>query len=166
MPDDDRVSYKRQDLLARIKVALGGRVAEELVYDTVTTGAESDPQQLTQIARSMDGRWGMSEGLGLATLLPAEGQGPFLPGASETSDATQRLLDEEVGLTPALVEADKARPARRLRRRRRGTGQRTALEDRAGFGTRTVTTPDLTTSTDHEGAYVRLSAGDHAGGPR
>lgn len=96
MPDDDRVSYTREDRLARIKVALGGRVAEELVYDTVTTGAESDLQQLTQIARSMVGRWGMSEGLGLATLLPAEGQGPFLPGASETSDATQRLLDEEV----------------------------------------------------------------------
>jgi cell division protease FtsH len=96
VPDDDRVSYTREDLLARIKVALGGRVAEELVYDTVTTGAESDLQQLTQIARSMVGRWGMSEGLGLATLLPAEGQGPFLPGASETSDATQRLLDEEV----------------------------------------------------------------------
>lgn len=42
---------------------------EELVHDTVTTGAESDLQQLTQIVRSMVGRWGMSEGLGLATLL-------------------------------------------------------------------------------------------------
>jgi cell division protease FtsH len=96
VPDDDRVSYTREDLLARIKVALGGRVAEELVYATVTTGAESDLQQLTQIARSMVGRWGMSEAVGLATVLPAEGQGPLLPGAGETSEATQRLVDEEV----------------------------------------------------------------------
>ena len=96
MPDDDRVSYTREDLLASIKVALGARAAEELVYGTVTTGAESDLQQLTQIARSMVGRWGMSDAVGLATVLPAEGQAPLLPGASETSEATQRLVDEEV----------------------------------------------------------------------
>ena len=46
----------------RIKVALGGRVAEEIVYGTITTGAESDIQQLTEIARQMVGRWGMSRG--------------------------------------------------------------------------------------------------------
>ena len=96
VPDDDRVSYTREDLLARIEVALGGRVAEELVYATVTTGAESDLQQLTQVARSMVGRWGMSDAVGLATVLPAEGHGPLLPGARETSEATQRLVDEEV----------------------------------------------------------------------
>ena len=96
VPDDDRVSYTGEDLLARLKVALGGRAAEELVYGTVTTGAESDLQQLAQIARSMVGSWGMSDAVGLATVLLVEGQGPLLPGASETSEATQRLVDEEV----------------------------------------------------------------------
>jgi cell division protease FtsH len=60
-PDSDRVSYSLEDLQAKISVALGGRVAEEVVYGTITTGAESDIQQLTQIARQMVGRWGMSD---------------------------------------------------------------------------------------------------------
>jgi cell division protease FtsH len=95
-PDADRVSYSREELEAKIKVALGGRTAEEVVYDKITTGAESDLQQLTQIARQMVGRWGMSEKLGPLTLLPSDGQGPFLPGASETSPQTQWLIDQEV----------------------------------------------------------------------
>ncbi len=95
-PDADRVSYSREDLEAKIKVALGGRVAEEIVYGQITTGAESDIQQLTQIARQMVGRWGMSDKLGPVTLLPADGAGPLLPGASETSPQTQWLVDQEV----------------------------------------------------------------------
>ena len=95
-PDADRVSYSREELEAKIKVALGGRTAEEVVYDQITTGAESDLQQLTQIARSMIGRWGMSDKLGPLTLLPSDGQGPFLPGASETSPQLQWLIDQEV----------------------------------------------------------------------
>jgi cell division protease FtsH len=95
-PDADRVSYSREELEAKIKVSLGGRAAEEVVYDKITTGAESDIQQLTQIARQMVGRWGMSEKLGPLTLLPSDGQGPFLPGASETSPQTQWLIDQEV----------------------------------------------------------------------
>jgi cell division protease FtsH len=95
-PDSDRVSYSLEDLQGKIRVALGGRVAEEIVYGTITTGAESDIQQLTQIARQMVGRWGMSEAIGPVAVLPSEGQGMFLPGASETSESTQRLVDEEV----------------------------------------------------------------------
>jgi cell division protease FtsH len=95
-PDSDRVSYSREDLEAKIRVSLGGRVAEELVYGKITTGAESDIEQLTQIARQMVGRWGMSDKLGPITLLPRDGQGPLLPGASESSPQTQWLLDEEV----------------------------------------------------------------------
>jgi cell division protease FtsH len=95
-PDTDRVSYSREDLEAKIRVALGGRVAEEVVYDSITSGAESDLQQLTAIARQMVGRWGMSEAIGPVTVLPSDGQGPLLPGASETSQETQRLVDEEV----------------------------------------------------------------------
>ena len=95
-PDADRVNYSREELESKIKVALGGRAAEEVVYGNLTTGAESDLQQLTQIARQMVGRWGMSEKLGPVTLLPSDGQGPLLPGASETSPQTQWLVDEEV----------------------------------------------------------------------
>jgi cell division protease FtsH len=95
-PDSDRVSYSREDLEAKVRVALGGRVAEEVVYGTITSGAESDIQQLTAIARQMVGRWGMSEAVGPIAVLPADGEGPFLPGASATSESTQRLVDEEV----------------------------------------------------------------------
>ena len=95
-PDADRVSYSREELEAKIKVSLGGRTAEEVVYAKITTGAESDLEQLTQIARQMVGRWGMSEKLGPLTLLPSDGAGPLLPGASETSPQTQWLIDQEV----------------------------------------------------------------------
>ena len=93
-PDDDQVSYTREDLLGKIEVAIGGRVAEEIVYGTVTTGAESDIEHVTAIARQMIGRWGMSEAIGFITVLPAEGRGPFQ--TSETSEATQRIVDEEM----------------------------------------------------------------------
>jgi cell division protease FtsH len=95
-PDTDRVSYSLEELQAKIHVALGGRVAEEVVYGKITTGAESDIQQLTMIARQMVGRWGMSEAIGPISVLPEEGQGMFLPGVSETSQETQRIVDQEV----------------------------------------------------------------------
>jgi cell division protease FtsH len=95
-PAADRFSYDRAYLLGRIKVALAGRAAERLVYDDMTTGAESDLEQLTQIARQMVGRWGMSEAIGPVAVIPRDGQGPLLPGASEVSEETQRLIDEEV----------------------------------------------------------------------
>jgi cell division protease FtsH len=95
-PDADRFNFDERHLLAQIKVALGGRVAEEVVFGDLTTGAESDIQQLTRIARAMVGRWGMSRAIGPIAVLPADGQGPLLPGVSETSEQTQRLIDEEV----------------------------------------------------------------------
>jgi cell division protease FtsH len=95
-PDADRFSYERDYLLAKIEVALAGRAAEEIVYGETTTGAESDIQQLTQIARHMVGRWGMSDAVGPVAVLPQDGQGPLLPGVSETSQETQELVDREV----------------------------------------------------------------------
>jgi cell division protease FtsH len=95
-PDNDRVSYVREELEAKISVSLGGRVAEEVVYGTISSGAESDIRQLTEVARQMVGRWGMSDAVGPIAVLPMDGQGPLLPGVSETSEATQRLIDEEV----------------------------------------------------------------------
>ena len=95
-PDVERTNYDEEHLITRIKVALGGRVAEELVYDSISAGAESDIQQLTAIARQMVGRWGMSRAIGPIAVLPSEAQNPLLPGAAQTSEATQRLVDEEV----------------------------------------------------------------------
>jgi cell division protease FtsH len=95
-PDDDQVSYTREALVGKIDVALGGRVAEEIVYGTITTGAESDIEHVTAIARQMIGRWGMSDAIGFVTVLPAEGRGPFMTGAGESSEGTQRIVDEEM----------------------------------------------------------------------
>jgi cell division protease FtsH len=95
-PEVDKFSYDEQYLLGKIKVALGGRVAEELVFGEITTGAESDIQQLTQIARRMVGRWGMSEAVGPVAVLPSDGEGPLLPGAAASSETTQELVDQEV----------------------------------------------------------------------
>ncbi len=95
-PDDDQVSYTREDLVGKIKVALGGRVAEETVFGTITTGAESDIEQVTAIARQMVGRWGMSEAIGFVAVLPADARGPFISGAAESSEATQQVVDEQV----------------------------------------------------------------------
>jgi cell division protease FtsH len=95
-PDVERTNYDEEHLLTRIKVALGGRVAEELVYDSISAGAESDIQQLTMIARQMVGRWGMSRQIGPIAVLPSEARNPLLPGADDVSESTRRLIDEEV----------------------------------------------------------------------
>jgi cell division protease FtsH len=95
-PESDRYSYRRDELLAKIKVALGGRAAEKVVFGDLTTGAESDIQNLTQIARSMVGRWGMSDAIGAIAVTNGRDDGLLLPGASPASGPTQQLVDEEV----------------------------------------------------------------------
>jgi cell division protease FtsH len=95
-PDADRFNFDERHLVAQIKVALGGRSAEEIVFGDLTTGAESDIQHLTRIARFMVGRWGMSSAIGPIAVLPQEGQSMLLPGVSETSEKTQQLVDQEV----------------------------------------------------------------------
>ena len=81
---------------AKIKVALGGRAAEEVVFRETSTGAESDIQQLTELARQLVGRWGMSAAIGPVAAIARDGTGPFLPGAAEVSPDTQKLVDREV----------------------------------------------------------------------
>jgi len=95
-PDTDHLTYRQLELRAKIKVALAGRAAEEIVFGETSTGAESDIQQLTQLARQMVGRWGMSRAIGPIAVLPRDGTGPLLPGAADTSPATRELVDEEV----------------------------------------------------------------------
>jgi len=95
-PESDRYNYRREELLAQIKVALGGRGAEKVVFDDVSTGAESDIQNLTQVARGMVGRWGMSEAIGPIAVTDGRQNGPLLPGAMPASEPTQELVDKEV----------------------------------------------------------------------
>jgi cell division protease FtsH len=95
-PEDDRFNYSEDELRAMIRVATGGRVAEELEFGEATTGAESDIQQVTRIARGMVERWGMSEKVGFLVVAPRDGAGPLLPGAEPVAEATQELVDAEV----------------------------------------------------------------------
>src|SRR6188474_1328787 len=91
-PDTDRYGYDRNYLRGRIIGALGGMAAEEEVFDVVTTGSESDLEMVTRIARSMVGRWGMSERIGTLSVLPSEGD-PRMAGVSE---GLLDAVDEEV----------------------------------------------------------------------
>ena len=115
-PETDRYGYERTELIGKIKVALGGRAAEKVVYGELTTGAESDLQQLTNIARGMVGRWGMSDAVGPVSI-DGRQDGPLLPGTRPVSEYTQRLIDEEVRRiideaehdTIVLLERDRTR---------------------------------------------------------
>jgi len=97
MPVDDRMSYTEEALRARITGTLGGRAAEKLVYGVLTTGAENDLQQVTEIARRMVLRWGMSRRLGPMSFVAPQDDG--LPPAFQQqpySEATAELIDAEV----------------------------------------------------------------------
>jgi len=99
LPTEDRYLMTRSELLARIYVLLGGRVAEEMIFGDVSTGAQNDLQRATEIARTMVTQFGMSDTLGLVSL-----EGPrtpmFLPvpmqNGKEYSDDTARMIDEEI----------------------------------------------------------------------
>ena len=102
-PDADRYNFPESYLRARIVGILGGRAAEEVVYGTKTTGAESDIEQATSLARDMVTRWGMSDRLGMVQLAPREN--PYLAGRSGLdgyagarpfSEETARTIDAEV----------------------------------------------------------------------
>jgi cell division protease FtsH len=98
-PDSDRYNYPEAYLRARIVGMLGGRAAEEIVYGTKTTGAESDIEQATELARRMVTRWGMSERLGLVQLAPRENPYLNVPGyggAPQVSEQTAEAIDAEV----------------------------------------------------------------------
>jgi cell division protease FtsH len=95
-PESDRYNYRREELLAQIKVALGGRAAEKVVFDDLSTGAESDIQNLTRVARGMVGRWGMSDAVGPIAVTDGRQEGVLLPGTMPASAPTQELVDKEV----------------------------------------------------------------------
>jgi cell division protease FtsH len=113
-PAADRYAYSESYLRGRITGALGGRAAEELVYGEVTTGAESDLEQATGVARQMVGRWGMSRRVGPVSVLPRPGEAVF-PGTEETSPQTRELVDAEVR---RVIEECYANAVARLREHR------------------------------------------------
>jgi cell division protease FtsH len=113
-PAADRYGYSEKYLRGRIIGALGGRAAEEVVFGDMTTGAESDLDQVSSIARQMVGRWGMSEAIGPVTVLPAPGNESPL-GLDGVAPATKELVDAEVR---RLVDDCYERAVELLRRHR------------------------------------------------
>jgi cell division protease FtsH len=97
-PESDRYGYGESYLRGRLVGLLGGRAAEQLIYGETTTGAESDLEQATALARQMVGRWGMSPHLGLVSALPRPGEETLLlPGtAGGPSQRTLEVIDDEV----------------------------------------------------------------------
>ncbi|GGU98609.1 ATP-dependent zinc metalloprotease FtsH [Streptomyces spectabilis] len=98
-PDADRYAYTEEYLRGRIIGALGGMAAEHVVYGVITTGAENDLEQVTNIARGMVARWGMSERVGRLSALPNDAQQAYgLAAAPETLDTIdgemRRIVDE------------------------------------------------------------------------
>lgn len=98
-PDADKYAYTEEYLRGRIIGALGGMAAEQVVFGVVTTGAESDLEQVTGLARGMVGRWGMSHKVGRLTAIPADAQQAYgLVAAPATLDAVdgemRRIVDE------------------------------------------------------------------------
>ncbi|MET8686101.1 ATP-dependent zinc metalloprotease FtsH [Streptomyces sp. NPDC004732] len=98
-PDSDKYAYTEEYLRGRIIGALGGMAAEHVVYGVITTGAENDLEQVTNIARGMVARWGMSERVGRLSALPSDAQQAYgLAAAPETLDTIdgemRRIVDE------------------------------------------------------------------------
>ncbi|MFF2010798.1 ATP-dependent zinc metalloprotease FtsH [Streptomyces sp. NPDC058195] len=98
-PDADKYAYTEEYLRGRIVGALGGMAAEQVVFGVITTGAESDLEQVTGLARGMVGRWGMSQKVGRLTAIPGDAQQAYgLSAAPATLDAVdgemRRIVDE------------------------------------------------------------------------
>ena len=118
LPEEDRYSYDRVYLMSRIAVLFGGRIAEELFMNQMTTGASNDFERATQMARDMVTRYGMSDALG--PMVYGENEGEVFLGRSVTthknvSEATmqkvdaeiRRIIDEQYGLARKLLEENR-----------------------------------------------------------
>ncbi|MCP5269579.1 MAG: ATP-dependent metallopeptidase FtsH/Yme1/Tma family protein [Zoogloeaceae bacterium] len=118
LPEQDRYSYDRVYLMSRIAVLFGGRIAEELFMNQMTTGASNDFERATQMARDMVTRYGMSDALG--PMVYGENEGEVFLGRSVTthknmSEATmkqvdaeiRRIIDEQYALARRLLEENR-----------------------------------------------------------
>ncbi|TAK28560.1 MAG: ATP-dependent metallopeptidase FtsH/Yme1/Tma family protein [Chloroflexota bacterium] len=116
LPIDEKHNYPMGYLLTRIKIALGGRAAEEMAFGEITTGAENDLRQATKLARHMVAHWGMSQEIGLLSFGSDEAQ-VFLgrdlvehreyseTTASQIDHATKRIIDDAYAEVTTLIEA-------------------------------------------------------------
>jgi cell division protease FtsH len=112
-PESDRYGYDANYLRGRIIGALGGMAAEQEVFNVVTTGAESDLETVTRIARSMVGRWGMSQRIGTLSVLPADGD-PRMAGISDglldaVDEEVRRITDECYGEARRLLRGNRGK---------------------------------------------------------
>lgn len=117
LPEEDRYAYDRQYLMSRIAVLFGGRIAEELFMNQMTTGASNDFERATAMARDMVTRYGMSD---LGVMVYGENEGEVFLGRSVTqhknlSEATmqkvdtemRRIIDEQYALARKLLEENR-----------------------------------------------------------
>jgi len=118
LPSEDRYSMDKVRILSTIAVLFGGRIAEEIFMQQMTTGASNDFERATDMARKMVTQWGMSEALG--TMVYAENEGEVFLGRSVTthkniSEATmqkvdaeiRRIIDQQYALARSLIEANR-----------------------------------------------------------
>ena len=118
LPSEDRYSMDKNRILDTLAVLFGGRIAEEIFMNQMTTGASNDFERATEMARRMVTQWGMSEALG--TMVYGENEGEVFLGRSVTthknvSEATMQKVDEEIrriidqqyGLARNLIEANR-----------------------------------------------------------
>jgi cell division protease FtsH len=119
VPAEDRHNVSRSYLLSRIAVMLGGRSAEKVVFGEVSSGAESDLQQVTQLARRMVCQWGMSDELAPVAFRHGEEHvflGREMAHAKDFSEHTAQIIDREI----AVIAHDMENKALELLREHRG----------------------------------------------
>ncbi len=116
LPAEDRYSMNREQILQNIAVLFGGRIAEEVFMNQMTTGASNDFERATDMARRMVTQWGMSDNLG--TMVYSENEGEVFLGRTfgsqkNVSEATQqqvdseirRILDQQYGVARSVIES-------------------------------------------------------------
>lgn len=99
LPIEDKHSYSRESLLARIAVLMGGRAAEDIIFNTFTTGAGNDIEQATEMARKMVCEWGMSDKMGPLSFGKKDEQiflGREMATQKNYSEATAVEIDTEI----------------------------------------------------------------------
>jgi cell division protease FtsH len=99
LPEKDRLHYTKRYCMALLQVCFGGRIAEEIFCDDISSGAQSDIQQATNIAKQMILTWGMSDELGLISYGPDAGLKDMIyvmPGEKEYSEKTAEAIDGEI----------------------------------------------------------------------
>ena len=119
LPIEERHIYKKEYVTDSIVVALGGRIAEDIVFGHLSTGAQNDLVRITELARRMVREWGMSERIG-PMAWGSQGAvflGEDLVHTRDYSDETARVIDEEV---ERILRQEEARGPRVLRLHRRG----------------------------------------------